>query len=788
MAIFRCKMCGGALEVSGSDGVVICEYCGNKQTIPKYGAEKVASFIEKADSYRNAGEFDKAIEIYEKLLDNNDAEDPELYWNIALCKYGVKYEKDPVSKEYIPTVNRLQYTSILNDENYRKALDLSYSTQKDVYENQAKAIDKIQQEILQISKSEEPYDVFICYKETDDSGRRTHDSLYAYKIYERLIKEGFKVFYARVTLEDKIGKYEPYIFAALHSAKVMIVIGSKKEYFEATWVKNEWSRYLQLLKDKSISRNIVPCYKDMDPYDMPTELAYLQAQDMNKVGFEEDLLRGIKKIIHKNESSSGTNGSSKSSNDAISNYLKRVEIYISDGDWQNADAYCEKALDLDAENGESYKYKLLIEFESKNLEELAENSVYSITNNKNFTKAVLYGCDELKIIEYLEYRSDIWKRAHIENSFIEDDLKKKILKLHYENDEQIKKEIDDLIVETIYQKNYDSYYLDVNAIYNLCLIEDYKDVKEQLNKRYDEIIDFDEEKEHNIKTKISLLSAYGDKYIDKVRELDDKLWKMKKENDERERKEKQKIKFAVAGILLVAVIFSNITKCVKNAELRKRFESVKLVSEYSEDTTIDEMDTVLFGKYPQSDESGNKKDSIEWIVLERDDNKAFLLSKYILDCKCYNDDGEHTNWETCSLRYWLNNEFYGKAFSGSEQSIIQTSNIGSENSVNTTNDKVFCLSRDEIEKYFNLGEGRWHHPDVRLATKGTNYAKVVDNNDNNLLVISSSNWYGGNSYFWYRDSFIGGMLINLVNFEGDIASGYLEMKAIGVRPAMWVKY
>lgn len=123
------------------------------------------------------------------------------------------------------------------------------------------------------------------------------DSVIAQELYYQLQKEGFKVFFAKITLENKIGEsYEPYIYAALNSAKVMLVIGSKKEYFEAPWVKNEWNRFQTLIKNGA-TKTIIPCFKDMDPYDLPEEFAYLQSQDMSKIGFEQDLIYGIKKLI-----------------------------------------------------------------------------------------------------------------------------------------------------------------------------------------------------------------------------------------------------------------------------------------------------------------------------------------------------------------------------------------------------------------------------------------------------------------------------------------------------------
>jgi hypothetical protein len=170
--------------------------------------------------------------------------------------------------------------------------------QRSIYEEEAKAINEIQKGILAISQKEEPFDVFICYKETDNNGRRTPDSVLANDLYHQLTQEGFKVFFARITLEDKLGSaYEPYIFAALNSAKVMVVLGTKPEFFKAVWVRNEWSRYLAPIKQGQ-KKMLIPAYayKDMDPYDLPEEFSHLQVQDMSKLGFMQDLIRGIKKV------------------------------------------------------------------------------------------------------------------------------------------------------------------------------------------------------------------------------------------------------------------------------------------------------------------------------------------------------------------------------------------------------------------------------------------------------------------------------------------------------------
>lgn len=153
-------------------------------------------------------------------------------------------------------------------------------------------------------------------------------------IYHQLTQEGFKVFYAAITLEDKLGQeYEPYIFAALNSAKVMLVIGSKPEYFTAVWVKNEWSRYLKLMKADR-SKLLIPCYKDMDAYELPEEFAHLQAQDMGKIGFINDIVRGIKKVINKDEPKSAvkeTAAAGQTVNSGVAPLLKRISLFLEDG-------------------------------------------------------------------------------------------------------------------------------------------------------------------------------------------------------------------------------------------------------------------------------------------------------------------------------------------------------------------------------------------------------------------------------------------------------------------------
>ena len=226
-------MCGGTIEFNPGDTVGICDSCGTKQTLPRLDDDKKANLYDRANHFRRNNDYDKAMGIYEQIL-NEDSTDAEAYWSLVLCRYGIEYVEDPATHKRVPTVNRAQFTSIFDDDNYKSALKYADLGQKTIYEEEANTINEIQKGILAISQKEEPFDVFICYKETDNNGRRTQDSVLANDLYHQLTQEGFKVFFSRITLEDKLGTaYEPYIFAALNSAKVMVVIGTKPEYFNA---------------------------------------------------------------------------------------------------------------------------------------------------------------------------------------------------------------------------------------------------------------------------------------------------------------------------------------------------------------------------------------------------------------------------------------------------------------------------------------------------------------------------------------------------------------------------
>ena len=418
MAVFKCKMCGGTLEIKNNETVAVCEYCGTKQTLPKLDDDRKANLYDRANHFRRNNEFDKAMGIYEQIL-NEDSTDAESYWSLVLCRYGIEYVEDPATHKRIATVNRAQYTSIFDDEDYKSALQYADGSQKEVYEAEANVINEIQKGILAISGKEEPFDVFICYKETDQNGRRTPDSVLATELYHELTREGFKVFFSRITLEDKLGQeYEPYIFAALNSAKVMVVLGTKPEYFNAVWVKNEWNRYLALIKNGA-RKVLIPAFKDMDPYDLPEEFSHLQAQDMAKLGFMQDLIRGIKKLTQADENKEPVKETVVvNTNTNIAPLLKRAFMFLEDGDFARADEFCEQVLNQDPENAAAYLGKLMAELKVRKQEDLADCE-QPFDESNNYKKAIRFADKKLSktLNGYISHINERNENARLEGIY-----------------------------------------------------------------------------------------------------------------------------------------------------------------------------------------------------------------------------------------------------------------------------------------------------------------------------------------------------------------------------------
>ena len=768
MSTLKCKMCGGTLEINENETTATCEYCGTEQTIPKITDDVIGNLFNRANTLRLKSEFDKAEEIYNKIvgLDNTQS---EAYWGIILCKYGIEYVEDPTTYKRVPTCHRTSYDAITADEDYKLAIQYADISQKIIYEAEAKAIDEIQKGILTISQNEKPYDVFICYKETDESGKRTQDSVLANDIYHQLTQEGFKVFYAAITLEDKLGQeYEPYIFAALNSAKVMLVIGSKPEYFTAVWVKNEWSRYLKLMKADR-SKLLIPCYKDMDAYEVPEEFAHLQAQDMGKIGFISDIVRGIKKVINKDEPKSAvkeTAAAGQAANSAVAPLLKRISLFLEDGNWQEADEYCERVLDSDPENAQAYLYKLMAKMEVRKTEDL-RNQAQPFDSEDMYRKIVRFADEEFKntLVEYNAYIKDRNEKKRIESIY-----KKAVYDMRYARDEISYKIIIEDLAEIPGYKDADEKKKECEEKAEECRLESLYNsaVKNQTVQS--------EDNQFRAAKQFEELGTYKDS-AERVQQCRDKAEEIRKEEErikaEREKAEKERKAKAKKRNRNIAIILPSTTAICVVLALLCVYVIIPAIAPVGS--------LIKYGKYEQDNDSSNGIEDIEWIILAKDDNKMLVISDKAIDCKPYNTSSANITWETCSLRNWLNNDFINSAFSATEKTMISSVKVSADKNPdydtdagNDTEDKVFLLSIEEANRYFKYDSER-QCVSTEYAKANGAYTYEIDGASNCFWWLRSQGGYSNKS-------------ASVVNSDGTVSKygNAVDDNRDCVRPAMWI--
>ena len=293
---YRCKNCGGNLIMQSNMRSARCDSCDSLFEIDDNRTKFVNDYTQADDAWSRK-DFDEAIKHYQNIVDEDNLQS-EAHWGIALCRYGIAYEIDPVTLKKMPTCNRINRESILNDKNYLSAIKYAGEEAKKSYKQRAEEIEQISRDFLKIVDKEEPYDVFISYKRTNPDGSRTIDSQLAMKLFLFLKEKGIRAFFAEETLRNVGGeKYEPYIFAALNSARVMVLVGSSKENIEATWVKNEWRRFLHLSQEDP-KKVLIPAYLGKDFYQIfPQELLSIQAYDMASPVFLEEITENIKKKL-----------------------------------------------------------------------------------------------------------------------------------------------------------------------------------------------------------------------------------------------------------------------------------------------------------------------------------------------------------------------------------------------------------------------------------------------------------------------------------------------------------
>lgn len=542
-----CPNCNSTL-VSIGNGKLKCPACRSVFDDTSVSDEEKPLLIAASKLLRD-GDFDGADESFRDIIDSYPR-NHEAYYGRALARHGIVFVNDVRAGEgkKVPTCYITDIGSFIEDPCYKKALEYAPDEVKEEYEKQGKLIEDIIVE-WRDKASKQSFDIFISFKASEDStGGETQDSIEAAKLYTFLAaNKNYKVFFAPETLRSFTSeRYEPYIFNALNSAPVMIVYGQSQEHLEATWVRNEWSRFIKKIQTGEKEPNaLVVCYENMLARDLPNEFKNIQCMDASKKTFYIDLCEHIEKVLEKarkpkagiqtiqteygkvgkkvkklnyNEVKTYTLGSTTAEkvNETDEFILDSAKKYFEHGMIDEAKGKLEQFLANNEYNYEAHELKLLADNKCKVLSDFI--SRISTKENVDKIKFLISLATKEKALEIIELLTTRMGELFANFNDVWIDIFKTLAELDFEKNKEMRYAIVNKIIDSkAYSKMFDEFicFIDNNDVdfhiqSRLCLIS--KGIKGEYpeldyKKYIDEVSEIDEGNTDNLVYK--LLCDFG---------------------------------------------------------------------------------------------------------------------------------------------------------------------------------------------------------------------------------------------------------------------------------------
>ncbi|MBQ2953017.1 MAG: toll/interleukin-1 receptor domain-containing protein [Clostridia bacterium] len=341
---YRCDKCGYRFDYPLERTTFPCIGCGRIHGRPKVEGETL-ELLELANARRVKCDFVNAAADYREILHRNPEEHTAL-WGLVLCKYGVEVVKGKL------TIHFYREEDVLEDPDYQRARELADEDTRKHYEAQGQYLHEIQEEVRKIRT--EPWDIFLCYKQSGkEKGTYAAEYTYAQKLYTLLLQKNYRVFFADVTLNDKLGaSYEAQIFHAIYSARVMLVVCGDPENLTTPWVHSEWSRFAQRRDALLIPVLYDQCLEN--PYAMPGELSGKQSARVRK---GDDWFSPLLKVLEREIRE--TKADQPKVNPDVQERLKGVLYRLDDANWDAARNLADGLIDVYPSCAAAHLYKLL---------------------------------------------------------------------------------------------------------------------------------------------------------------------------------------------------------------------------------------------------------------------------------------------------------------------------------------------------------------------------------------------------------------------------------------------
>lgn len=452
MTVERCKNCGATLDVTKAvGGVITCEFCHSVNILPKSVDAQALSFIKMGEHDLDTRKFADAYEAFNKAA-QLDPKEPEAYFGMALATYKIQYIKDFEKNRLQPICYEVSDKKFTDDMNYMKAFMNATNEQRAEYIRKADDINKIRDEFYSIKSRGLEYDCFICVKVSDDNAilpdgtkARTKDYKIADDLYVYLRQKGFSPFFSEREIQNRTGAdYEAMILYALCSSECMLVVCGDERYLETPWVKNEYTRFSAMVDDEQKESDAITIVFDgkpierlpgrkgkiqgidmrgIDPYGKvadfvfnhtPEARARREQAEKSKREEEERIKKLLAEQLEAQRALESKLESLRTQTTVVSPVqapaadinllLRRTQQFLDSGDYDGATDYCNRALDVDPENGEAWIMSFLAKYQAENFDELLKKCVSSryidtLLSDKSFVNMKKYASARVAELE-----------------------------------------------------------------------------------------------------------------------------------------------------------------------------------------------------------------------------------------------------------------------------------------------------------------------------------------------------------------------------------------------------
>ena len=385
-----CFMCGGSVSPDESGSVGTCMGCGHSSMFPKSDHKK----LNRISYLRNSFRFDEGLKIAKELI-AKEPEDSEAYLAALLCEYGVQYIRDGSARFPVCCKDISLLPAIKESEYYKKTLYYATEENHPSYEKLGDSLEDSYNIALNILRQDKEYDVFVLSPE----GISVEEDLEGEKLYLRCSQNlNLSVFYAPEMLSemDVVEKTAQTVHALKHS-KVLLPAFRSLDDCHSNYLAYAVKLFCEEAQ-KDSSKVALPIFDShaVQFQQIPEELVWCDdVYDCTEDEFMREISEKIEGMLKPEEAAIVPDSIVTATAANKENLVKRAYMFLEDGEFETADSYFDKILDIDIEDSRAYIGKLLAECRIRNEDEIA-TLPQTVTDDKNFKKAIRFATPEQK--------------------------------------------------------------------------------------------------------------------------------------------------------------------------------------------------------------------------------------------------------------------------------------------------------------------------------------------------------------------------------------------------------